>query len=297
MSLKVSSVSKNYNTQKALSEVSFTVERGQIIGFLGPNGAGKSTMMKILTGFLKPNSGDVFVDNIDVLENAIEAKQNIGYLPEHNPLYLDMYVREYLQFQAGIFKVDKDQIETCIVQVGLQSEAHKKINQLSKGYQQRVGLAAAILHNPKVLILDEPTTGLDPNQLVEIRELIKELGKDKTVLFSTHIMQEVEAVCDRVIIIKKGKILVDKKLSELKENNIQNIEVTFDYKIEEQFIKRLPNVVSFKNNYDTTWYITFESEEDMRPKIFDFAQENGLKILGLNTQNKNLETLFREVTA
>lgn len=297
MSLKVSSVSKNYNTQKALSEVSFTVERGQIIGFLGPNGAGKSTMMKILTGFLKPNSGDVFVDNIDVLENAIEAKQNIGYLPEHNPLYLDMYVREYLQFQAGIFKVDKDQIETCIVQVGLQSEAHKKINQLSKGYQQRVGLAAAILHNPKVLILDEPTTGLDPNQLVEIRELIKELGKDKTVLFSTHIMQEVEAVCDRVIIIKKGKILVDKKLSELKENNLQNIEVTFDYKIEEQFIKRLPNVVSFKNNYDTTWYITFESEEDMRPKIFDFAQENGLKILGLNTQNKNLETLFREVTA
>ncbi|WP_288954663.1 gliding motility-associated ABC transporter ATP-binding subunit GldA [uncultured Polaribacter sp.] len=297
MSLKVSSVSKNYNTQKALSEVSFTVERGQIIGFLGPNGAGKSTMMKILTGFLKPNSGDVFVDNIDVLENAIEAKQNIGYLPEHNPLYLDMYVREYLQFQAGIFKVDKDQIETCIVQVGLQSEAHKKINQLSKGYQQRVGLAAAILHNPKVLILDEPTTGLDPNQLVEIRELIKELGKDKTVLFSTHIMQEVEAVCDRVIIIKKGKVLVDKKLSELKENNLQNIEVTFDYKIEEQFIKRLPNVVSFKNNYDTTWYITFESEEDMRPKIFDFAQENGLKILGLNTQNKNLETLFREVTA
>ncbi len=176
-------------------------------------------------------------------------------------------------------------------------EAHKKINQLSKGYQQRVGLAAAILHNPKVLILDEPTTGLDPNQLVEIRALIRELGKDKTVLFSTHIMQEVEAVCDRVIIIKKGELLVDKKLAELKQDQQQVIVVTFDYKIEEQFISRLPNVVSYKNNYDNTWYVTFESDTDMRPAIFDFAQENGLKILELNTQNKNLETLFREVTS
>ena len=297
MSIKVSSVTKVYKTQKALNKVSFSADKGQIIGFLGPNGAGKSTMMKILTGFIKPNSGDVFVDEINVLENPIKAQKIIGYLPEHNPLYTDMFVREYLQFQAAIFMVDKSQIETCIKKVGLESEAHKKIHQLSKGYQQRVGLAAAILHNPTVLILDEPTTGLDPNQLVEIRELIKELGKEKTVLFSTHIMQEVEAVCDRVIIIKKGEILVDKKLSELKENNQQTIEVTFDYKIEEQFIQRLPNVVSYKNNYDNTWYITFESEEDMRPKIFDFAQENGLKILGLNTKNKNLETLFREVTS
>tara|TARA_B110000503_G_C7121152_1_gene402585 strand:+ start:865 stop:1758 length:894 start_codon:yes stop_codon:yes gene_type:complete len=296
MSIKVTSVSKIYKTQKALNAVSFSADKGQIIGFLGPNGAGKSTMMKILTGFIKPNSGAVFVDEIDVLQNPIEAQKTIGYLPEHNPLYTDMYVREYLQFQAAIFKVDKSQIEACIEKVGLTVEAHKKINQLSKGYQQRVGLAAAILHNPKVLILDEPTTGLDPNQLVEIRELIKELGKEKTVLFSTHIMQEVEAVCDRVIIIKEGEILVDKKLTELKENNQQIIEVTFDYKIEEQFINRLPNVVSYKNNYDNTWYITFDSEEDMRPKVFDFAQENGLKILGLNTHNKNLETLFREVT-
>ncbi len=296
MSIRVTSVSKVYNTQKALNKVSFSADKGQIIGFLGPNGAGKSTMMKILTGFIKPNFGEVFVDEIAVLKNPIEAQKVIGYLPEHNPLYKDMYVREYLQFQASIFKVDKIQIETCLEKVGLKTEAHKKINQLSKGYQQRVGLAAAILHNPSVLILDEPTTGLDPNQLVEIRELIKELGKNKTVLFSTHIMQEVEAVCQRVIIIKKGEILVDKKLTELKENNQQIIEVTFDYKIEEQFIKRLPNIISYKNNYDTTWYITFESEEDMRPKIFDFAQENGLKILGLNTQNKNLETLFREVT-
>ena len=296
MSIKVSLVTKTYKSQKALNEISFSADKGQIIGFLGPNGAGKSTMMKILTGFIEPNSGTVLVDEIDVLQNPLVAQETIGYLPEHNPLYADMYVREYLQFQAAIFKVDKNQIETCIHKVGLEIEAHKKIHQLSKGYQQRVGLAAAILHNPSVLILDEPTTGLDPNQLVEIRELIKELGKDKTVLFSTHIMQEVEAVCDRVIIIKKGEILFDKNLSELKENNQQTIEVTFDYKIEEQFIQRLPNIVSYKNNYDNTWFITFESEEDMRPKIFDFAQENGLKILGLNTQNKNLETLFREVT-
>ena len=297
MSIKVTAVSKVYKSQKALNKVSFSADKGQIIGFLGPNGAGKSTMMKILTGFIKPNSGEVLVDGIDVLQNPLEAQKTIGYLPEHNPLYTEMYVREYLQFQAEIFKVDKSLIEVCVAKVGLTIEAHKKINQLSKGYQQRVGLAAAILHNPKVLILDEPTTGLDPNQLVEIRALIRELGKDKTVLFSTHIMQEVEAVCDRVIIIKKGELLVDKKLAELKQDQQQVIVVTFDYKIEEQFISRLPNVVSYKNNYDNTWYVTFESDTDMRPAIFDFAQENGLKILELNTQNKNLETLFREVTS
>ena len=297
MSIKVIAVSKIYKTQKALNEVSFSADIGQIIGFLGPNGAGKSTMMKILTGFIKPNSGQVFVDEIDVLKNPIEAQKIIGYLPEHNPLYTDMYVREYLQFQASIFKIDKSQIETCIEKVGLTEEAHKKINQLSKGYQQRVGLAAAILHDPKVLILDEPTTGLDPNQIVEIRELIKELGKEKTVLFSTHIMQEVEAICDRVIIIKKGEILVDKKLAELKQNNQQIIEVTFNSKIEEQLIQQLHNIVSCKNNKDNSWSITFESKEDMRPKIFDFAQENGLKILGLKASNKSLETLFREVTS
>jgi ABC-2 type transport system ATP-binding protein len=254
-------------------------------------------MMKILTGFIKPNFGQVFVDEIDVLKNPIEAQKIIGYLPEHNPLYTDMYVREYLQFQASIFKIDKSQIETCIEKVGLTQEAHKKINQLSKGYQQRVGLAAAILHNPKVLILDEPTTGLDPNQIVEIRALIKELGKEKTVLFSTHIMQEVEAICDRVIIIKKGEILVDKKLAELKQNNQQIIEVTFNSKIEEQLIQQLQNIVACKNNKDNSWSITFESKEDMRPKIFDFAQENRLKILGLKAGNKSLETLFREVTS
>ncbi|MFK8061365.1 MAG: gliding motility-associated ABC transporter ATP-binding subunit GldA [Polaribacter sp.] len=297
MSIKVIAVSKNYKTQKALNEVSFSADKGQIIGFLGPNGAGKSTMMKILTGFIKPNSGEVFIDEIDVLQNPLEAQKIIGYLPEHNPLYADMYVREYLQFQASIFKVDKNEIETCIKKVGLTVEAHKKIHQLSKGYQQRVGLAAAILHNPKVLILDEPTTGLDPNQLVEIRELIKELGKDKTVLFSTHIMQEVEAVCDRVIIIKKGKILIDKKLAELQNKGQQIIQVTFNIKVDKILFEKLANIISAENSSENTWQIKFNSENDMRSQIFDFAQENALKILELSSQNKNLETLFREVTS
>jgi ABC-2 type transport system ATP-binding protein len=216
MSIEVSSVSKLYGTQKALSTISFSVKKGSVVGFLGPNGAGKSTMMKILTGFINPTKGSVLVNGIDVLKNPIEAQKNIGYLPEHNPLYLDMYVKEYLQFQAAIYKVDKSSVPTIIEKVGLTLEAHKKVGQLSKGYQQRVGLAAALLHNPEVLILDEPTTGLDPNQLVEIRALIKELGKDKTVLFSTHIMQEVAAVCDRVIIIKKGEIVVDTLLNDIR---------------------------------------------------------------------------------
>jgi ABC-2 type transport system ATP-binding protein len=296
MSIKVTSVSKIYKTQKALNAISFSANKGQIIGFLGPNGAGKSTMMKILTGFIKPNSGTVFVNEIDVLQNPLEAQRNIGYLPEHNPLYTDMYVREYLQFQAAIFKVDKSQIESCIEKVGLTAEANKKINQLSKGYQQRVGLAAAILHNPKVLILDEPTTGLDPNQLLEIRELIKELGKDKTVLFSTHIMQEVEAVCDRVIIIKKGAVLVDKKLSELQSSMQQIIEVVFNVAVDKDIFNKITSMISATNTSENTWQLTFNQEEDMRSKIFDFAQENNLKIIGLTTQNKNLETLFREVT-
>tara|TARA_B110000238_G_scaffold200917_1_gene253185 strand:+ start:4999 stop:5892 length:894 start_codon:yes stop_codon:yes gene_type:complete len=297
MSIKVSAVSKIYTTQKALKNIYFSADKGQIIGFLGPNGAGKSTMMKILTGFIKPNEGEVFVDGIDVLQNPIEAKRIIGYLPEHNPLYKDMYVREYLQFQASIYKVDKRQIEHCIEKVGLTAEAHKKIHQLSKGYQQRVGLASAILHNPTVLILDEPTTGLDPNQLVEIRELIKELGKEKTVLFSTHIMQEVEAVCDRVIIIKQGVILVDKKLSELQNKQQQCIEVTFNVSVDKKIFSQFQYLISSINSSENTWQLTFNSEEDMRSKIFDFAQENNFKILGLTAQTKNLETLFREVTS
>ncbi len=296
MSIQLTSISKIYENQKAVNNISFEANKGEIVGFLGPNGAGKSTTMKILTGFIQPNEGAVLVNGVDVVTNPIDAQKNIGYLPEHNPLYLDMYVREYLQFQASIHQVEKSKIDTVIEKVGLTVEAHKKIHQLSKGYRQRVGLAAAILHDPEVLILDEPTTGLDPNQLVEIRELIKELGKDKTVLLSTHIMQEVEAVCDRVIIINKGELVIDKPISELKTSNEQVIRVTFDYKLEEQFIKRLPNIISFKNTTENNWILTFESNEDMRPIIFDFAQENGLKILGLNAENKNLENLFRELT-
>jgi len=296
MSIEVSSVTKIYDSQKALNNISFSIDEGSIVGFLGPNGAGKSTMMKILTGYINPTEGTVFVNGINVLENRIEAQKNIGYLPENNPLYTEMYVKEYLQFQASIYKVTKENIVEIIKKVGLTPEVHKKIGQLSKGYQQRVGLAAALLHNPEVLILDEPTTGLDPNQLVDIRALIKEIGKNKTVLFSTHIMQVVEAVCDRVIIIKKGEIVVDKLLKEVRSNQHQVIEVTFDFKLEEQFIKKLPNLVSFKNNNDTTWFLTFNADKDMRSVVFDFAQENGLKILGLNTHNQNLEALFREST-
>ncbi|MCH3884237.1 gliding motility-associated ABC transporter ATP-binding subunit GldA [Tenacibaculum aquimarinum] len=296
MSIQVTSLSKNYGNQKAVNNISFSAKKGQIVGFLGPNGAGKSTTMKMLTGFLKPIEGEIKINDIDVIVNPISAQKTIGYLPEHNPLYLEMYVREYLQFQASIFKVDKNQIETVIEKVGLTLEASKKISQLSKGYRQRVGLAAAILHNPDVLILDEPTTGLDPNQLVEIRELIKELGKEKTVLLSTHIMQEVEAMCDSVIIIDKGGIVINKPLSELKNQKEQVLNVMFDYKIEEQFFQRLPNVKTIKNNFDNSWLLTFSSEEDMRPKIFDFAQEHELKILELNSENKNLEKLFRELT-
>lgn len=297
MSIQLTSITKIYGVQKAVNAISFSAKKGEIVGFLGPNGAGKSTTMKILTGFIKPTEGDVLVKDIDVIAKPIDAQKLIGYLPEHNPLYLEMYVREYLQFQAKIHKVSKTEIENVIEKVGLTAEAHKKINQLSKGYRQRIGIAAAILHNPEVLILDEPTTGLDPNQLIEIRELIKDLGKDKTVLFSTHIMQEVEAVCDRVIIINKGELIIDKKLSELKENNEQVIKVAFDYKIEEQFLMRLPNVLRIVNNFDNSWTITFSSEEDMRPKLFDFAQEYELKILELNSENKTLESLFTELTS
>ena len=302
MSIKVSSVSKVYGSQIAVNDISFEAKNGEIIGFLGPNGAGKSTMMKILTGFLKPDSGEVFVNYIDVLKNPIKAQKTIGYLPENNALYKDMYVIEYLHFCASVFKLSmlnnltvKEQIEICIKKVGLQSESHKKIHQLSKGYQQRVGIAAAILHNPTVLILDEPTTGLDPNQLAEIRTLIKELGKEKTVLFSTHIMQEVEAVCDRVIIVKKGEILVNELLKNLQKNSLQIIEVVFDLNVAKEIINQIPNVISAKKS-ENQWQITFDTQKDMRSKIFDFAQENNLKILELSSKNKHLETFFREVT-
>lgn len=296
MSITVQSVSKSYGEQLALNDVSFTANKGEIIGFLGPNGAGKSTMMKILTGYILPNQGEVSVADVDVLTDANLAQKNIGYLPEQNPLYKDMYVREYLSFRAGIFKVDKTRIEEVIEQVGLTPELRKKIGQLSKGYQQRVGIAAAILHNPEVLILDEPTTGLDPNQLQEIRTLIKELGKEKTILFSTHIMQEVEAICDRVIIIKKGELLLDEPIKKLKNSKEQRIQVTFDSKVSQQVIEKLAELSSCTEGSDNSWQLIFNSKKDMRATIFDFAKEQDLKILELNSQNKSLESLFKEVT-
>ncbi len=297
MSIEVKNISKLYGAQKALNNVSFSIEKGEIVGFLGPNGAGKSTMMKIICGYINASEGEVFVNNFDVSTHKIEAQKSIGYLPENNPLYLEMYVREYLHFNASIYKIAKEEVEKIIVKVGLTSEAHKKINQLSKGYRQRVGLAAALLHNPEVLILDEPTTGLDPNQLAEIRSLIKEVGKDKTVLFSTHILQEVEAICDRVILIHHGEIIADKNLKELTGNQEQIVEVEFDYKIEKQFLDNIPHLKSAHNLHDTIWELTFDTSKDMRPAVFDFAHDNGLKTLSLTAKNKNLEKLFRELTS
>jgi len=297
MSIEVQNISKNYGTQKALNSISFTIQKGEIVGFLGPNGAGKSTLMKILTTYIETNNGTALVNGFNVKTQAKEVQKSIGYLPEHNPLYLDLYVREYLAFNADVYKVDKKRIDEVIQLTGLLPEAHKKIGQLSKGYRQRVGLATALLHNPEVLILDEPTTGLDPNQLTEIRDLIKNIGKDKTVFLSTHIMQEVEAICDRVIIIKKGEIVADNKLQQIFSNeNDQIIEVEFDFKIEEEFIKRLPDLKSFHNIHDTQWELVFNADKDMRSALFDFAQENGIKILSMQLKNKNLETIFREKT-
>jgi len=297
MSIEVQNILKNYGTQKALNDISFKINKGEIVGFLGPNGAGKSTLMKILTTYLEADSGTALVNGFDIRTQAKEVQKSIGYLPEHNPLYLDLYVREYLAFNADVYKVDKKRIEEVIQLTGLSPEAHKKIGQLSKGYRQRVGLATALLHDPEVLILDEPTTGLDPNQLTEIRDLIKNIGKDKTVFLSTHIMQEVEAICDRVIIIKKGEIVADNKLQQMFSNgNHQITEVEFDFKIEEEFIKRLPDLKSFHNIHDTQWELIFNADKDMRPALFDFAQENGIKILSMQLKNKNLETIFREKT-
>ncbi|MDD2675167.1 MAG: gliding motility-associated ABC transporter ATP-binding subunit GldA [Flavobacterium sp.] len=297
MSIEVNNISKSYGAQKALDNISFSIKKGEIVGFLGPNGAGKSTLMKILTTYINADEGTAIVNGNDVNTQQKAVQLSIGYLPEHNPLYLDLYVREYLAFNADVYKVAKSRIEEVIQLTGLSTESHKKIGQLSKGYRQRVGLANALLHNPDVLILDEPTTGLDPNQLMEIRNVIKNVGKDKTVFLSTHIMQEVEAICDRVIIINNGKIVTDKKLDNLiSEDKEQVIEVEFDYKIEEQAISKIENLVSYKNTHDMIWELTFKADKDMRPAVFDFANANGLKTLQLNQKNKNLEAVFREIT-
>ncbi|MEY4012844.1 MAG: hypothetical protein RIT22_1968 [Bacteroidota bacterium] len=297
MSIGIQNISKSYGTQKALDAISFTINKGEIVGFLGPNGAGKSTLMKILTTYLTADEGSAKVNGFDVTTQQKDVQLSIGYLPEHNPLYLDLYVREYLAFNADVYKVAQSRIDEVIQLTGLTPESHKKIGQLSKGYRQRVGLANALLHNPDVLILDEPTTGLDPNQLIEIRNVIKNAGKDKTIFLSTHIMQEVEAICDRVIIIDKGKIVADKKLGKLiSETATQIIEVEFDQKISETQIATIENISSYTTTNGAIWELTFATDKDMRPSVFDFATANGLKTLQLNQKNKNLETVFREVT-
>ena len=296
MSIEVDGVSKIYGNQKALNNISFKVDKPEIVGFLGPNGAGKSTMMKILTTYLNASKGYAKVNSYNVDTNSKQVQQSVGYLPEHNPLYLEQYVKEYLAFNANIYGVSKRRINEVIELTGLMPEVNKKIGQLSKGYRQRVGLANALLHDPEVLILDEPTTGLDPNQLIDIRNLIKSVGKTKTVFLSTHIMQEVEAMCDRVIIINNGKIVADKKLKDLRNEKEQVVIVEFDYRIEDSLLLKLPNVKKVVNTHDYFYEITFKTSDDMRSYVFDFAHDNQLKILQLNQKNTSLESLFRDLT-
>ena len=296
MSISVEKISKFYGEQKALNQISFSIEKGEIVGFLGPNGAGKSTLMKILTGYLKPSEGNASVNGFKIDKQLHQLQKSIGYLPEHNPLYTEMYVREYLAFNAKVYGIKKERIEEVIKLTNLTPEANKKIDQLSKGYRQRVGLAAALLHDPQVLILDEPTTGLDPNQLVEIRSLIKNIAKNKTIFLSTHIMQEVEALCDRVIIINHGEIITNQKLTDLRKGQEQIIEVEFDYRIEMVALQKLPHLKTVKNPAGFVYELTFTTTEDMRPAVFDFAHDNGLKTLQLNQKSKNLESLFTELT-
>jgi ABC-2 type transport system ATP-binding protein len=301
MSIVIKGVTKYYGIQKALDNVSFEVKTGEIVGFLGPNGAGKSTMMKIITGFIPATSGSVMVNGLAVDSDDREIKKQIGYLPENNPLYPEMYVREYLDFVASVYKTGtrrKKQIDSVIELTGLSTEQNKKIGSLSKGYRQRVGLAQALIHNPAVLILDEATTGLDPNQIVEIRNLIREAGKEKTVMLSTHIMQEVEAICDRVIIIDKGIIVADEEksniYSKIKQQR-QIIQVEFDRDIASSVIAEIGNV-DVKKIRDNLWQIETGSKEDIRPSIFNFAVKNSLTVLSLQKQESNLEDVFRHLT-
>jgi ABC-2 type transport system ATP-binding protein len=297
MSINVINITKEYGDQKALDAVSFNIDKGEVVGFLGPNGAGKSTMMKILTTYIKATDGTAIVNDYAVSKEVLNVQKSIGYLPEHNPLYIEMYVREYLEFNAEIYKIPKAEVEKIIDKTGLSAEENKKIGALSKGFRHRGGLASALLHDPEVLILDEPTTGLDPNQLIEIRALIKNLGQSKTVLLSTHIMQEVEAICDRVIIINKGKIVLDKKLIDLKKNARQIITVEFDSSVEEIALMQIENVEKVENTSGFVYQVSFNSEKDMRSRVFDFAHDNGLKILQLQEKNTTLEKLFIELTS
>ncbi|MCU0403195.1 MAG: gliding motility-associated ABC transporter ATP-binding subunit GldA [Chitinophagaceae bacterium] len=299
MSIELNNLTKKYGGQIAVNGISLNLEKGQILGFLGPNGAGKSTTMKMITGYLQPDAGSAKVCGMDVASNPIEVKQKIGYLPESNPLYHEMYVKEYLGFIGGIHKIPniKSQISKCIKDVGLTVEQHKKIGQLSKGYKQRVGLAAAILHNPEVLILDEPTGGLDPNQLMEIRELIKELGKEKTVILSTHIMQEVEAMCDRVAIISKGNLVANDTLANLKKGTTRKkLKIGFEESLEQEWLKRLPAVETLEKTNDGYWLLEGEDLETLRKQVLQLAAEQNLNISSLQTTGGSLEDIFRSLT-
>nr|XP_027235138.1 uncharacterized protein LOC113826444 [Penaeus vannamei] len=300
MSIEIKNVTKEYGLQKALNDVSFTVNQGEILGFLGPNGAGKSTLMKIITCYIPPTSGTVIVDGYDVLEDSLEIRKKVGYLPEHNPLYLDMYVKEYLTFIAGVHKLSKkkDKVSNVIDLVGLGLEQGKKIGQLSKGYKQRVGLAQALIHDPNVLILDEPTSGLDPNQLADIREVIKQIGKEKTVMFSSHIMQEVEAICDRIVIINRGNLLVDKDASQIMKSNSsqQIVKVEFDKPVSKSELKAISGVNKVAQLGGNNWEIISNESEDLRVEISKFAASKGMLILSLQKETQKLENIFKELT-
>ena len=299
MSISISNLSKNYGIQKAVNDISFNVNKGEIVGFLGPNGAGKSTTMKMITGYLDADAGNIQVCGIDVSQNNIESKKKIGYLPEANPLYFEMYVREYLLFTAGVhqLKNSKERTEEIIKTVGLTLEANKKIGQLSKGYKQRVGLAAALIHEPEILILDEPTSGLDPNQIIEIRNVIKALAKNKTVLFSSHILQEVEAICDRVIIINKGNIVADDSLQNLQlaKAGQQFVSVTFQEDIDISDLKNLQASRNISSN-GNTFRIQTNDAENLRKQILKLSIDKNLNIVSLQNQNNSLEDVFRDLT-
>lgn len=300
MSITIENITKIYGEQKALNEVSFEVKKGEILGFLGPNGAGKSTLMKIITCFIKPSSGTVKVNGIDIIENPLEVKKILGYLPEHNPLYYEMYVKEYLAFIAGIHKLKhkKQKVKDVIEMVGLGLEEKKRIGALSKGYKQRVGLAQALIHNPDILILDEPTSGLDPNQLADIRQVIKEIGKEKTVMFSTHIMQEVEAICDRVVIIDRGNLLANESSTDILTANAkgQVIIVEFDKEINKNTLRKIQGISHIEQLNNTTLKLISNQKEDLRKDISKFAIENDLLILTMQKETQKLEDIFKTLT-
>ncbi len=299
MSIEVAGLLKIYGAQKAVNDISFKVNKGEIVGFLGPNGAGKSTTMKIITGYLQADGGTAKVCGLDVQQDPITVKKKIGYLPESNPLYYDMYVREYLAFVAGVHKIkdSKKKIEEVIALTGLATESKKKIGQLSKGYKQRTGLAAALVHDPEVLILDEPTSGLDPNQIIEIRNVIKQQGKNKTVLFSSHILQEVEAVCDRVIIINKGEIAANDTLANLQQGNNETHVVKVEFREEAvDKLKALNDVISIEQPRGSYFVIRTMQPEKVRRQLLELALQHNLNIVSLQTEGQSLEEVFRELT-